>query len=62
MGRNFLKGVGGDRINALLAGIGTHLRKVLAVFGPALREWAGFCVVDQRIFRYWLAHSTRTAA
>jgi IS5 family transposase len=38
MGRNFLKGIAGDRINALLAGIGANLRKLLAVFWPALVE------------------------
>jgi|FrelakmetLWP11LW_1041352.scaffolds.fasta_scaffold17336_1 IS5 family transposase len=38
MGRNFLKGMMGDQINALLAGIGANLRKLLAVFWPALRE------------------------
>jgi len=38
MGRNFLKGTLGDQINALLAGIGANLRKLLAVFWPALVE------------------------
>jgi IS5 family transposase len=38
MGRNFLKGAMGDQINALLAGIGANLRKLLAAFWPALRE------------------------
>ncbi len=40
MGRNFLKGVEGDRINAMLAGIGANIRKLLAAFWPALLEWA----------------------
>jgi transposase, IS5 family len=38
MGRNFLKGTLGDQINALLAGIGANLRKLLAVFWPARAE------------------------
>ncbi len=38
MGRNFLKGMVGDQINALLAGIGANLRKLLAFFWPALVE------------------------
>jgi hypothetical protein len=38
MGRNFLKGMMGDQINALLAGIGANLRKLLAFFWPALVE------------------------
>ena len=41
MNRNFLKGVNGDRINALLAGIGANLRKLLAAFWRALRKWNG---------------------
>jgi len=36
MGRNFLKGIEGDRINALLAGVGANLRKLLKAFWPAL--------------------------
>ena len=36
MGRNYLKGKEGDRINALLAGIGANIRKLLAAFWPAL--------------------------
>jgi len=39
MGRNFLKGIAGDRINALLAGIGANLRKLLAAFWRAPRQW-----------------------
>lgn len=39
MGRNFLKGQAGDRINALLAGIGANLRKLLAAFWRALQQW-----------------------
>jgi transposase, IS5 family len=39
MGRNFLKGERGDRINALLAGVGANLRKLLAAFWRALRKW-----------------------
>jgi IS5 family transposase len=36
MGRNFLKGASGDRMNALLAGIGANIRKLLAAFWRAL--------------------------
>ena len=39
MDRNYLKGPEGDRINALLAGIGANFRKLLAAFWPAL--WNG---------------------
>jgi IS5 family transposase len=39
MGRNFLKNKSGDRINALLAGIGANIRKLLAAFWRALRQW-----------------------
>ena len=42
MGRNFLKGVEGDRINALLAAAGYNLRKLIAAFLYALREWTCF--------------------
>lgn len=42
MGRNYLKGVEGDRINALLAGIGVNVRKLLAVFWRALWFWLRF--------------------
>jgi len=39
MGRNFLKGASGDRINALLAGIGANIRKLLAAFWRAPWQW-----------------------
>ncbi len=39
MGRNFLKGALGDRINALLAGIGANIRKLLAAFWRAPWQW-----------------------
>jgi len=38
MDRNYLKGHEGDRINALLAGIGANLRKLLAAFWRAHEE------------------------
>lgn len=57
MGRNFLKGVMGDQINAMLAGIGANLRKLLAVFWPALREELQKI---ERMFRiYWAATDLR---
>jgi len=49
MGRNFLKGTEGDRINAMLAGIGANLRKLLAVFWPALFNWARIYVSNCRM-------------
>ena len=44
MNRNFLKGKEGDKINALLAGIGSNLRKLLAAFWPALAEYVKICL------------------
>jgi hypothetical protein len=35
MDRNYLKGHEGDRLNALLAGIGANFRKLLAAFWRA---------------------------
>ena len=52
MGRNFLKGAEGDRINAMLAGIGANLCKLLAVFWPALFNWAKIYVFNCRIKRH----------
>jgi transposase, IS5 family len=37
--RNHLKGKEGDRINALLAGCGFNLRKLLRAFSSALQNW-----------------------
>lgn len=48
MNRNFLKGKEGDKINALLAGIGSNLRKLLAAFWPALIEYMRICVSSCR--------------
>ncbi len=39
LGRNHLKGKEGDRINALLAGCGFNLRKLLRAFSYALQRW-----------------------
>lgn len=39
MSRNSLKGKQGDKINALLAGIGANIRKLLVAFWPALRQY-----------------------
>jgi IS5 family transposase len=52
MGRNFLKGMVGDQINALLAGIGANLRKLLAFFWPALAQWMVFCIFQREIVQY----------
>jgi IS5 family transposase len=42
MDRNYLKGTEGDRINALLAGIGANMRKLLAAFWRALFQWSPY--------------------
>ena len=39
LNRNHLKGKEGDRINALLAGCGFNLRKLLRAFSCALQNW-----------------------
>lgn len=46
LGRNFLKGIAGDAMNALLCGAGHNLRKILrrlallwARFGGSLIQW-----------------------
>jgi IS5 family transposase len=39
LGRNYLQGAEGDRINALLAGCGFNLRKLLRAFSVALQNW-----------------------
>lgn len=39
LGRNYLKGQEGDRINALLSGCGFNLRKLLRAFSCALQTW-----------------------
>ena len=39
LGRNHLKGQEGDRVNALLAGCGFNLRKLLRAFSCALQNW-----------------------
>lgn len=46
MGRNFLKGKAGDKINALLAGIGANIRKLLVAFWPALAQWVRIYVFE----------------
>jgi IS5 family transposase len=45
MDRNYLKGPEGDHINALLAGVGANMRKLLAAFWRAL--WKIRCSIDQ---------------
>lgn len=49
MSRNYLKGIEGDRINAMLAGIGANIRKLLAVFWPAQTEWEWIRVLTLRM-------------
>lgn len=40
LGRNFLKGMKGDAMNAVLCGVGHNLRKILARAMFGLCEWA----------------------
>ncbi len=49
MNRNYLKGAEGDSTNAILAGIGANIRKLLAAFWPALLDWARIYVSNCRI-------------
>jgi IS5 family transposase len=49
MNRNYLKGAEGDRTNAILAGIGANIRKLLAAFWPALLDCARIYVSNCRI-------------
>ena len=49
MNRNYLKGAEGDRTNAILAGIGANIRKLLAAFWPARWYWARIYVSNCRI-------------
>jgi len=45
LGRNFLKGIQGDAINALLCGAGHNLRKILAKLRLLWLWWAALLVV-----------------
>ena len=51
MNRNYLKGYEGDRINALLAGIGANFRKLLAAFWRALWKEAGQVAQSWRLLQ-----------
>jgi len=65
MNRNFLKGKEGDKINALLAGIGANLRKLLAAFWPALTQYVWIYVFRYRLmldFRKMRPHNKSVAA
>jgi len=62
MNRNYLKGAEGDRINAILAGIGANIRKLLAAFWPALSEWARIYVSNCRISLRFKSRKLRYAA
>ena len=61
LGRNHLKGQEGDRINALLAGCGFNLRKLLRAFSFALRTW-----LSGLLFKHctcgWRSHGVFTIA
>jgi IS5 family transposase len=62
MNRNFLKGKEGDRMNALLAGIGANIRKLLAAFRPALWKLAMIHVILKQIRQWQLSHRKIHAA
>jgi len=47
LGRNYLKGKEGDRINAQLSGRGFNLRKLLRAFSCALQNWLSGLVFKQ---------------
>jgi hypothetical protein len=62
--RNYLKGPEGDRINALLAGIGSNFRKLLATFGPAPREFLQYaltCIAMRLKYRHLHCHDQLSA-
>ena len=42
LGRNFLKGRHGDRLNAILVGVGQNIRLLLAWFELLLRQILGW--------------------
>ena len=44
MSKNYLKGVDGDRMNALLCGCGFNMRKLLTVFFLPYFIWQRFCI------------------
>lgn len=52
MNRNFLKGKEGDRMNALLAGIGANIRKLLAAFRPAQWKLVMMYVILKRLWQW----------
>jgi transposase, IS5 family len=60
LGRNYLKGEEGDRINAILAGCGFNLRKLLRAFSCALRNWLSGLLV--KLFTTGWRRSTGFAA
>ena len=62
MQRNFLKGVEGDKINALLAGIGANLRKLLAIFWPARCSWAENYNINPQILQQLIPPQLRLTA
>jgi IS5 family transposase len=50
MDRNYLKGIGGDMMNAILSAAGYNMRKLIAAFLPALLEIYKF-IVRFRIYK-----------
>lgn len=61
MDRNFLKGKEGDRINAMLAGIGANIRKLLAAFWPAPWEFAMIYAIRRHLVQ-WLWNRNKICA
>jgi len=57
MGRCYLKGETGDEINALLAGAGSNLRKMLGILKKAKVEVAGFVLEIKFFLKQLTNHS-----
>ena len=51
LGRNFLKGMAGDAMNAVLCGAGHNLRKILTRVRFGLYRW----LLRHVWFTYWLS-------
>ena len=54
MARNLLKGIEGDKINALLSGCGFNMRKLLAVFFLPLIIWQKMRQLSGILYTRWI--------
>ena len=61
MDRNYLKGKVGDKMNALLAGSGFNIRKLLRAFVFPILEWLFGININQNL-RSWLFPTLTMAA